>query len=158
MPDNAPCPCGSALNLDDCCARLHRGTPAASAEQLMRSRYSAYVLGAIDYLQRSTLPAQQAGLDLPAMRLWSEQSRWLGLEVLQHEPLGGQPAHARVSFIARWADAQGEHSQHECSAFVEHQGQWYFLDPGVPLKAGRNDPCPCGGGSKFKKCCGPLLP
>jgi hypothetical protein len=26
----------------------------------------------------------------------------------------------------------------------------------APPKAGRNDPCPCGSGKKFKKCCGNL--
>src|SRR5437762_997100 len=24
---------------------------------------------------------------------------------------------------------------------------------GLPMKAGRNDPCPCGSGKKYKKCC-----
>lgn len=151
------CPCGSGDSLADCCGRYHAGTPAPSAETLMRSRYSAYALGRIDYLQATTLPAQQAGLDLRAMQSWSAGSTWLGLEVESSQVLGGQPEHALVTFTARWHDGSGEHAQHERSAFVQHAGRWYFIDPTVPLKAGRNDPCPCGSGFKFKKCCANYL-
>ncbi|WP_275627404.1 YchJ family protein [Pseudomonas sp. 273] len=151
------CPCGSGLSLADCCGRLHAGQPAATAEALMRSRYSAYALGLVDYLRDTTLPAQQAGLDLDAIRAWSLGSTWLGLEVEGHEVLGGTPEHARVTFTARWHDANGEHSHRECSGFVQRDGRWYFLDPTVPLKLGRNDPCPCGAGGKLKKCCGPWI-
>ncbi|WP_026146632.1 YchJ family protein [Zestomonas thermotolerans] len=147
------CPCGSGSHLDDCCGRYHAGTPAPSAEHLMRSRYSAYVLGLIDYLVRTTLPAQQAGLDRAALLAWSSQSTWLGLEVESSEVLGGKPEHAFVTFTARWHDGQGEQVHRERSGFVQCDGQWYFLDPTVPLKSGRNDPCPCGSGLKFKKCC-----
>jgi SEC-C motif-containing protein len=151
------CPCASGLPLADCCSPYHAGLPAPSAERLMRSRYSAYVLGLIDYLVDTTLPAQQAGLDRSGMAAWSAQSVWLGLDVENAEVLGGQPEHAFVSFTARWHDGEAEQHSHERSAFVQHQGRWYFLDPTVPLKAGRNDPCPCGSGEKFKKCCGPFV-
>lgn len=68
-PERSPdCPCGSGARLDECCGQYLAGTPAPSAERLMRSRYSAYVLGDIDYLRQTTLPAQQAGLDAEAMR------------------------------------------------------------------------------------------
>ena len=147
------CPCGSGDPLDRCCGRFHAGTPAPGAEQLMRSRYSAYVLGLVDYLRATTLPAQQAGLDLEAIRQWSLESTWLGLEVQESRLTGGQPEHAQVTFTARWHDRTGEHAHQERSAFVQHAGRWYFIDPTVPLKAGRNDPCPCGSGEKFKKCC-----
>ena len=66
---------------------------------------------------------------------------------------GGQPDHAFVTFTARWHDNDGEHSHRERSAFVHNGGHWYFIDPSVPLTARRNDPCPCAGGQKFKKCC-----
>lgn len=151
------CPCGSGRPLPDCCGRFHGGVPAPTAEALMRSRYSAYALGLVDYLRDTTLPAQQQGLDLDAIRTWSLGSTWLGLEVVSHEVLGGQPEHARVTFIARWHDASGEHSHRECSGFVQRDGRWYFLDPTVPMKLGRNDPCPCGAGGKLKKCCGPWI-
>ncbi|MGP0170655.1 YchJ family protein [Pseudomonas sp. NCHU5208] len=151
------CPCGSGNPLEQCCGRYHQGTPVPCAEQLMRSRYSAYVLGLVDYLVTTTLPAQQSRLDRDAMVAWSAQSTWLGLEVHGSEVFGGQPEHAQVSFTARWHDTKGEHSHRECSSFVQHAGHWYFLDPTVPLKSGRNDPCPCGSGQKFKKCCSAYL-
>ena len=77
----------------------------------------------------------------------------LGLEVESSEVLGGQPEHAFVTFTARWHDGSGEHSHRERSAFVECSGHWFFIDPTVPLKIGRNDLCPCGSGRKYKHCC-----
>ncbi len=119
----------------------------------MRSRYSAYVLGLIDYLLDTTLPVQKSSLDRESISQWSAQSTWLGLEVENAELLGGKPEHAFVTFTARWHDGTGEHSHRERSAFVQNQGRWYFIDPTVQLKAGRNDACPCGSELKFKKCC-----
>lgn len=148
------CPCGSSIALDDCCGKWHQGQPAPSAERLMRSRYSAYTLGLIDYLVATTLPAQQSALDRANMRAWSLGSTWLGLEVEDSELID---THAFVTFTARWHDGDGEHSHRERSAFVQQAGRWYFIDPTVPLKAGRNDPCPCGSGQKFKKCCAGYL-
>ncbi|WP_425914456.1 YchJ family protein [Pseudomonas sp. GWSMS-1] len=147
------CPCGSGQLLTRCCGRYHAGTPAPSAEALMRSRYSAYALGLIDYLVRSTLPAQQANLDQHAIQAWSQGSTWLGLEVEQAQLIDGEPQHAYVTFTAHWRDESGEHSHRERSAFVRHNGNWYFIDPTVETKLGRNDPCPCASGLKFKKCC-----
>ena len=69
------------------------------------------------------------------------------------EVFGGQPEHAFVTFTARWHDATGEHSHREQSSFVQNEGRWYFIDPTVEVKAGRNDACLCGSGQKFKKCC-----
>jgi SEC-C motif domain protein len=152
-PMSPECPCGSGQPLSACCARYHNGDLPSTAQALMRSRYSAYVLGLIDYLVDSTLPVQQTQLDRAAISAWSSQSQWLGLEVQSSQLLPGQPAHARVSFIAHWQDEGGKQAQHEHSAFVQIAQRWYFLDPSVPLKASRNDPCPCGGGQKFKKCC-----
>ena len=154
---SAICPCGSGNLLDGCCGRYHAGQPAPCAEALMRSRYSAYVLGLVDYLLDTTLPAQKTTLDRDAICQWSAQSTWLGLEVESAELIGGQPEHAFVTFTARWHDAEGEHCHRERSAFVQHEGRWYFIDPTVSLKAGRNDACPCGSQQKFKKCCSAYL-
>lgn len=123
----------------------------------MRSRYSAYVLGRVEYLLDTTLPAQRDGMDREAIAQWSAQSTWLGLDVESAELIGGQPEHAFVTFTARWHDAEGEHRHRERSAFVQHEGRWFFIDPTVSLKAGRNDACPCGSRQKFKKCCSAYL-
>ncbi|PKM31159.1 MAG: hypothetical protein CVV07_03070 [Gammaproteobacteria bacterium HGW-Gammaproteobacteria-11] len=148
------CPCGSGKGYGDCCQPLHQGQPAANAEALMRSRYCAYSLGLVDYLQASTLPAQQQALDLQAMASWSHSSRWLGLQINSASPCPPGTDRAQVTFTAQWADADGQsHSHQECSDFLLRQGHWYFVDPNHRLKAGRNDPCPCSSGRKFKHCC-----
>lgn len=153
MHPQSPCPCGSPHSYAACCQPLHQGQPATSAEALMRSRYSAYTLGLVDYLIATTLPAQQSGLDSAAIAEWSRSSQWLGLEVAQAVEQGDQ---AEVQFVARWADASGVAQAHrEHSAFVRKQQRWYFIDPGVALNHGRNEPCPCGSGRKFKQCCNP---
>lgn len=119
----------------------------------MRSRYSAYTLGLIDYLVATTLPAQQAQLDRRAMGEWSHNSRWLGLTVEQEDP-ATTANRTQVTFTARWADPDGsQHSHRECSDFCKLGERWYFIDPNHPLDSGRNDPCPCGSGRKFKQCC-----
>ena len=147
-----PCPCGSALLYPDCCGRLHSGQPAETAEQLMRSRYCAYTLGLIDYLVNTTLPAQQARLDVAAMAQWSRESSWLGLQVEAAAGRGNDQA--QVTFTARWRDPDGSPQQHrECSDFVRKEGRWYFIDPNHRDDSGRNAPCPCGSGKKYKRCC-----
>lgn len=119
----------------------------------MRSRYSAYTLGLIDYLVATTLPAQQAQLDRRAMGEWSHNSRWLGLTVEQEDP-ATTANRTQVTFTARWADPDGsQHGHRECSDFCKLGERWYFIDPNHPLDSGRNDPCPCGSGRKFKQCC-----
>lgn len=152
----AQCPCGGGL-YSQCCQPFHRGELPSTAGQLMRSRYSAYALQHLDYLVATTLPTQQAGLDLPAIEQWSRLSQWLGLEVLSEELVAASPPHAWVSFKARWRDLSGEQQHLERSAFVQvqeqGQGRWYFIDPTVPASIGRNDACLCGSGLKFKKCC-----
>jgi len=151
------CPCGSNQLLSQCCGRFHAGEPAPTPEALMRSRYSAFVLGLVDYLIATTLPAQQAGVDRQALEDWSLHSTWLGLTVHDATPAEDAFGHARVSFSARWADTGGSHEHRENSVFVQRCGCWYFLDPVTGLSAGRNDPCPCGSGGKFKKCCAGYL-
>ena len=119
----------------------------------MRSRYSAYVMGEIDYLIATTLPVQQSGMDRAAIRDWSLHSKWLGLKVESVEPATDAYGHAKVSFSVRWEDNDGQHGHSECSIFVLRENRWYFIDPGIALIAGRNEACPCGSTGKFKKCC-----
>ena len=150
---NTPCPCPSGLPYADCCQPLHeQRAVAASAEQLMRSRYSAYVNNRIDYIIATTVPAQQALLDQTELQQWRDQTEWLGLTVSAHHP-NVSKIHAQVEFKARFAAADGEQVHHELSAFVCIDGRWYFIDPTVPLP-GMKQPCICGSGKKFKACCG----
>ncbi|WP_338809614.1 YchJ family protein [Neisseria leonii] len=151
-----PCPCGTDTPYADCCAPLHQNRrPAANAETLMRSRYSAYTLGETGYIRDTTVPAQQPLLDMPAIIRYSRDSEWLGLTVLHHIPDTGKN-HARVVFEARFRADGKTHCHREDSAFVCIGGRWYFIDPTVALPAMKS-PCICGSGRKFKHCCGGQL-
>ena len=123
MKPGEPCACGSGKLYAACCAPLHGGSEnAATAEALMRSRYSAYVLGLEDYLlatwHSSTRPLE---LDLAA-----DTTRWLGLEVRAH--LVADETHATVEFVARYRIAGRGHRLHETSRFVREDGRWYYVD------------------------------
>ncbi|MDK4697146.1 YchJ family protein [Kingella negevensis] len=150
------CPCQSSLSslsYFECCEPFHlRQSQPETAEQLMRSRYSAYVLQQIDYLVATTVPAQQNLLNQADMLAWSQQAQWLGLTVHQHIPKIGK-RHAQVEFTARFAENGQAHEHRELSAFVQIDGAWFFIDATVPLPSMKSL-CFCGSEKKFKACCG----
>jgi len=117
----------------------------------MRSRYSAYALGELAYLETTWHPDS-----CPPDLALDPEIRWIGLEILAFEP--GETA-ARVEFEARFLAHDTVDAVHECSSFVREQGKWMYtegkmLPPGFsPWKPGRNENCPCGSGKKFKRCC-----
>ena len=126
MKPNDACPCGSSRHYADCCGRLHLGQEIAStAEALMRSRYSAYVLGLEPYLlaswHASTRPAE-LGLE--------DGIKWLALEVKRHQVQDA--SHATVEFVARYrSQGRGQRLQ-ECSSFVKEDGRWFYVDGLIP--------------------------
>ncbi len=118
------CPCGSGLPLGECCGRLHDGpAAAATAEQLMRSRYSAFALGRPDYLLASWHPSTRPrSLDLdPAVR-------WTGLDVLATTGGSLLAAEGTVEFRAHYVRGRAAGAQHEVSRFVREDGRWHYLD------------------------------
>ncbi len=153
MNATEPCPCQSGLRYGLCCQPFHGGQRLPeTAEQLMRSRYCAYVLHDIGYIVATTVPAQQALLNQADILHWSRESEWLGLTVLAHYP-NVSKSHAQVEFEARFANTGGLQTHRELSAFVRINRRWYFIDPTVPLPTMKH-PCFCGSGKKFKLCCG----
>ncbi len=157
------CPCGSGLAYAECCEPLHTGArPAASAEALMRSRYSAYVKGVIPYLGETLHPNHRDDYDEQATRRWAAKADWQGLEVRNVAP-GEGPDEESVEFVAHFREEGKPHRHHEIGRFHRDDGRWYYVE-GLPPKletvvndgpkVGRNDPCPCGSGTKYKKCCG----
>jgi len=117
------CPCGSGRTLAACCGRFHAGEPAPDAESLMRSRYSAYVLGLEDYLRATWHPATcPAALDLDAV----PRPQWIGLTVKAHTPL--DETHATVEFVARYKLNGRAYRLHETSRFERVDGRWLYLD------------------------------
>lgn len=149
------CPCGSAHHYDECCGQYHEGALPKSAETLMRSRYVAFCLGKVDYIIKTTVPAQQALLDKSALKAWADSTNWVGLVINGHTNVG--KSHARVHFCAFYDDEHGRHCHDELSAFVKVGERWYFLDPTVPLSLTNKQPCLCGSGKKFKACCAKFL-
>lgn len=157
----APCPCGQDARFSECCQPvLLEQRPATSAEALMRSRYSAHVCGAIDYLMNSWWPEVRNKVNRDEVARWVEESEWLRLEIIKTEQGQTTDTEGWVEFIAHYRH-QGRLERHgERSFFRQLEQRWYFVD-GVdlpessqPKKLGRNDPCPCGSGKKLKRCCG----
>ena len=157
------CPCGSGKPFSECCGPILQGArPAATAEELMRARYSAYVEGPIEFLGESLHPDHRDDYDEAATRRWAARARWLGLQIGNLVAGGTEDEQGSVEFIARYREKGVIHAHRERSEFVKQQGRWYFVEGEVlapetstrGAKVGRNDPCPCGSGKKYKKCCG----
>ena len=184
------CPCqinpsvqttSAQLSYKDCCQPYHEafyndavskadGIKAETAERLMRTRYSAFVLVKPEYIVKTTLPAQQALLDVQSIESWAKETDWEGLEIVEHTPKLGK-RHAQVEFKA-YFNAAGKtmngleeeiQAHHELSTFikvktkVDHDARWYFLDPTVAMTISQQQPCICGSGEKLKRCCGGYL-
>jgi SEC-C motif domain protein len=192
QPSLHTCPCkinptaetaDAPLSYQDCCQPYHDafyngafydddvdradGIKAETAERLMRTRYSAFVLVKPDYIVKTTVPAQQALLDVQAIESWAKESDWAGLEIVEHTPKLGK-RHAQVEFKAYFKSAEETsggleektQAHHELSTFVKVKDKankdtrWYFLDPTVAMTVSQKQPCICGSGEKFKRCCG----
>jgi SEC-C motif-containing protein len=125
------CPCGRTaargrpLAYADCCGRyLDHDTPAPDAEALMRSRYSAFVLGRVAYLQASWHASTR-----PADLALEPGVKWLGLEVRRHRTIDTD--HAEVEFVARSRVGGRGQRLHETSRFVREGGRWFYVDGDV---------------------------
>ncbi len=158
------CPCGSGLSLENCCGPLiHDGKPAATAEALMRSRYTSHVLGEYEYLNTSMHPSVRGTDSVDDIEQWSSKLEWKGLEILAIENGGENDTTGEVEFVARYTLSGVPQQLHEHSVFQKEGDYWFYVDGKVRghetfrrenPKVGRNDPCTCGSGKKFKKCCG----
>lgn len=158
------CPCLSGKDYDECCEKiLSCSAKALTAEALMRARYSAYVVGNIDFLTKSCIEDEKSpGIDVEATKRWSENSKWYGLKILRTEKGGEADSEGVVEFVASYSQKQLKEDYHEIASFKKVDGEWKY-DSGqkVPTtivregkKTGRNDLCICGSGKKYKKCCG----
>ncbi|MBF0373370.1 MAG: SEC-C domain-containing protein [Alphaproteobacteria bacterium] len=153
------CPCGSGQSLDTCCGPILDGGPAPSPEALMRSRYSALALRRVEHLVETLTPEAREQFDRAQAETMITQAEWSGLDIRAVE---GDDQRASVEFLARFTVRGEARSHHERAAFRFEDGRWLCaggtINPKGPPrhveKVGRNDPCPCGSGAKFKKCCG----
>lgn len=157
------CPCSSEKNFDDCCGPILDGkSQAKTAEELMRSRYSAFAVQDIDYIFNTTAPETREELDRDEIEAWSEQADWNGLSIVETNQGQADDTVGQVEFVAHYYLGRKEQRHHELSEFKKVDGKWFFVDGKMinttfqraSAKIGRNDPCHCGSGKKFKKCCG----
>ncbi len=155
----AICPCGSNLELEVCCGPVIGGELALSPEALMRSRYSAFVLGKLEHIERTHAPEIGADFNRAEAERTAAEVEWQGLEVISSSQTGDK---GTVEFFIRFRRDGQEFGQHELALFRRDEGRWLYVSgkvgPRPSLrkgeKTGRNDPCPCQSGKKFKKCCG----
>lgn len=157
MTDKNNCPCNSSLAYSDCCEKIIKGlSKAKTAEALMRSRYSAYVKMEIDYLVQSTEKKYQHLYSVESIKDWAESSKWESLEIVSTKYGLEKDDFGYVEFKAQYSENGIKKIHHENSYFTKTNGIWYFNEGEKPIikdKVGRNEPCFCGSGKKYKKCC-----
>jgi SEC-C motif-containing protein len=158
------CECGKGPSTDECCGRFIKGdAKPETAEALMRSRYTAYAIQEIDYLEATHDPKTVKNMDREDTEKWAKEAKWEGLEIVETEAGGPEDETGVVEFIARYESDGNSIGHHERSTFRKIDGAWFYVDGDMvkpkPVKretpkVGRNEPCPCGSGKKYKKCCG----
>ncbi len=157
--DNALCLCGSSMIYLNCCKPFHiNQSLPATAQALMRSRYSAYSLQLESYL----LSTWDTHTRPSTLNLGDSQQRWEKLDIIRCKQGGQNDAKGTVEFNAFFTENNESWLLHERSQFVKIDGQWFYVDgltriiPAIngTIASNKNAPCPCGSGKKFKRCCG----
>ena len=166
------CPCGAGFPYTDCCGPLIRGAnPADTAEDLMRSRFTAFAKGLWDYLEQTRYPDGQELSAWYKTKFMHDKISWTGLEIVNVKKGNASDEEGEVSFIAYYQENGEKKTLQEVSKFIKEEGRWFYNEheskvississsAGKPFtrdlpKVGRNDPCPCGSSKKYKKCCG----
>ena len=153
------CLCGSMLSYADCCGLYHRGEKIpATAEQLMRSRFTAYAMHNEAYLKQ-TWETSKRPIDIDFSK---ETAQWQRLEIVTLKKGGAHDEKGIVEFKAYYLLDGEECVMNEMSRFKKVAGRWFYLDGVVKslgkinatLQQGKNALCRCGSGKKFKRCCG----
>ena len=158
MSTNEDCPCGTGKSYGDCCQPFHlRKSFPETAEQLMRSRYSAFVEKLGDYLLQTRHPSLRHLDSQQQLEESFNNTTWTGLTILSREQGSIDDNDGYVSFMASYRDANTGNATKdgtltERSFFKKEGAQWYYLE--ADFNMGRNDICWCGSGKKFKKCHG----
>ena len=150
------CPCGSKKAYRYCCGMYLSGKKKPeTAEKLMRSRYSAFYWGDVDYLIATLDPAQRQSNDHAELAKSIDRTKWLGLTVLDTQQGKRNDSSGIVEFEAVFEGSElGQ--LHERSRFIKSDGQWFYVDgdilPGTVPKS--KDPCWCRSGKKYRQCHG----
>ena len=122
------CPCGSLLPYTTCCHDLHVNKNAPTAKALMRSRYSAYVLGLVEYLVETTHPAHRPPLLTSETAYTCKVITWTKLEILSHWQGEDKDKVGKVEFKATYTQDGQTSVHHELSRFKRYKGAWMYVD------------------------------
>ena len=121
------CPCGSGKKYEDCCKKYIKKTLIPpTAELLMRSRYTAYVIGDFDYILETHDPATVSDVSRDSIVAWSESSEWEGLEIVKTKAGKVKDKKGIVEFKAYYRSSGEDHIHHEKSFFIKIKGRWYY--------------------------------
>ena len=158
-----PCPCGLAKDFEECCEPFIAGAKECeTAEELLRSRYSAYSQRIINYIMKTTHPKLKEEQNEKMVRDWANSCEWKELEIVNIDNGGKDDEQGTIEFRAEYRENGIKKLHHEVALFTKVDSKWYFEDGQMPKqkqvinsgpKVKRNDPCPCGSGVKYKKCC-----
>jgi len=153
------CLCGSGIEYAQCCGPFHSGEKKpVTAEALMRSRFTAYALHNAGYLQDTW----DATVRPELIDFSKEKVDWQRLEIGNTKKGGAKDVKGVVEFKAYYLEDGEEYVMTEISQFIKRAGGWFYLDGlvksigkvGLQTNLGKNAPCSCGSGKKFKRCCG----
>jgi len=153
------CRCGSHLQYDSCCSVFHEKTKTPkTAESLMRSRFTAYAMQNEAYL----LDTWEASKRPEEINFSNENAVWTKLDIIKTKKGGEKDSKGIVEFKAYYSQEGDEYLMNEISRFTKSSGRWLYLDGLVKSvrklneqsRQGKNVPCSCGSGKKFKRCCG----
>lgn len=154
------CACGNQQPYLACCGRfIESGETPQTPEELMRSRYTAYTRVNIDYIERTMRSPALDRFDANETRKWAASLKWERLNVVDSHTEGDK---GYVEFYAHFKGNNKKYAMREVSEFHRIEGAWYYVNGEDPKSTivhqtpslGRNDPCPCQSGKKYKKCCG----
>ncbi|MET6759021.1 YchJ family protein [Pseudoalteromonas sp. NCIMB_1079] len=148
------CFCSSGHNYADCCEPLHLSVMQTDTpEQLMRSRFSAYVIKNAKYVYQTYAKEKQAENPVKEINDFANSCRFINLDLIDSSHDGDT---GTVEFKAQYFYQNLFCELHEKSQFIKENTQWRYLDgtiyPVEDIKVGRNDDCPCGSNKKYKKC------
>nr|WP_321458010.1 YchJ family protein [uncultured Cohaesibacter sp.] len=129
LPDTLQCPCGSGRQYADCCQPFHDGKILPKrAEEVMRSRYSAFALEKIDYLKETLWPKYQSEFDAFATAKWAAENHWTGLTILATEAGEAKDRRGTVLFEARYIAGAALRTHRELSLFRKKSDRWYYVE------------------------------
>ncbi|WP_432696277.1 YchJ family protein [Marinobacterium sp. YM272] len=133
----SPCPCGSGKTFAQCCEPALNGTrPAPTAEALMRSRYCAFAIGAVEYLLQTIAPEKRQEGDAELLTEQTQVTTWTGLKILSTRNGTENDSLGEVSFEARFESGPSKGVLREHSRFRRDAQRWVYVDGDVELLPG----------------------